>query len=116
MEFDPAEWRALAQSDPQEFERRRLALIEDLIASAPPDIQRRLRGTQFRVDMERGRASNPLSATLRISKLMWESFAELRTHLNDLAAGGAQPDQKGTLQASPQPAAAILPFRKPTTD
>lgn len=111
MEFDVSEWRALAESDPQEFERRRLALIEELIASAPPDIQRRLRGTQFRVDMERGRASNPLSATLRISKLMWESFSDLREQLNHLVAGADAPEE-----VQKAPSADILPFRKPATD
>lgn len=116
MEFDVTEWRALAQTDPEEFERRRMALIEELIASAPPDIQRRLRGTQFRVDMERQRASNPLSATLRISRMMWESFAEMREQLNKLAnseaAGGVEP-------AVPSPqrrAAEILPFRKSSAE
>lgn len=118
MEFDPAEWRALAQSDPQEFERRRLALIEDLISTAPPDIQRRLRGTQFRVDLERGRASNPLSATVRISRLMWESFGELRTQLNELAAGASRTSSTAMTPVPEQPAhaATVLPFRKPAAD
>lgn len=117
MELDVTELRALALSDPEEFERRRIALIEDVIASAPPDIQRRLRGTQFRVDMERQRASNPLSATLRISRLMWESFSELREQLNGLADATAE--GKAGEKAGEAPAqqaattAAIIPLRRP---
>ena len=108
MDFDVAELQRLAQTDPAEFERRRLLLVEELIASAPPDIQRRLRGTQFRVELERGRASNALSATVRISRLMWESFNELREQLNLLTTG--QPPK-------PAPASAdILPFRRPAAD
>lgn len=75
--FDPSkdfdEWQALAKSDPQEFEARRTQVIEDFIQSAPDDLQRRLRGLQFRVDMERRRAANPLSACMRISDMMWDA-------------------------------------------
>jgi Protein of unknown function (DUF3135) len=111
MDFDVAQWQELAKTDPEEFERRRIAMIEDLIATAPPDIQRRLRGTQFRVDMERQRASNPLSATVRISRLMWESFADLRENLNHLANGNSAPN---SVEAANVPnSAAIIPLRPP---
>ena len=105
MKFDVSEWQKLAQTDPEEFERRRVAHIEELIASTPPDIQRRLRGTQFKVDLARGRASNPLSATVRISRLMWESFSQLRERLNQLASQDLDPPP-----ASELPAAQIIPL------
>lgn len=102
-DFD--EWAALAKSDPEAFEERRRASIEAFIATVPEEHRQRVRGVQFRVDMERSRASNPLSATVRISKLMWESFGELREALNQAANGGgpAQP-------AEPRRSATVLPF------
>lgn len=111
MDFDHSEWQQLARTNPEEFERRRIALIEEVIASAPPDIQRRLRGLQFKVDAERGRASNPLSATIRISRMMWGSFAELREQLNQLSSGN---------YSAPTPAvkseAKIIPLKKPAME
>lgn len=111
MDFDHSEWQELARTNPEEFERRRLALIEDVIASAPPDIQRRLRGLQFKVDVERGRATNPLSATLRISRMMWESFADLREQLNQLSTGNYTAPRE-----SSRTDAKIIPLKKPAAD
>ncbi len=111
MDFDHSEWQELARTDPEEFERRRIALIDEVISSAPPDVQRRLRGLQFRVDMERSRAGNPLSATVRISRLMWESFSELREQLNQLASNNFS-----TLKQAKHPAAKIIPLRKPVAE
>lgn len=107
MDFDFSEWKELARNDPKEFERRRVAMIEGVIASAPQDVQRRLRGIQFQADMECKKASNPLSATIRLSRMMWESFAELREALNKLTSPGAgQPPP-----AQPRPASNIVPLR-----
>ena len=49
------ELKKLAQSDPEQLEKLRTELIEDTISSAPAQHQRRLRGLQFQVDMERRR-------------------------------------------------------------
>jgi len=87
-DFD--EWAALAKTDPEAFEQRRREAIEAYIAEAPAEHQQRLRGVQFRVDMERARASNPLSATIRISNLMWSAFGELRETLNNVVNGAAE--------------------------
>ena len=39
--------------------------------------RRRLKGLQFRVDLERRRAPTPLAATIRISEMMCRSLADL---------------------------------------
>lgn len=70
--FDFDAWMKLAQSDPQAFEERRKRVIEEAIAQAPEHMQVRLRALQWRIDMERNRASNPLSACIRLSGMMWE--------------------------------------------
>jgi hypothetical protein len=105
-DFD--EWAALAKSDPAAFEAKRRAAIEALIDSAPEQHRQRLRGLQFRVDMERQRASNPLSATIRISNMMWSAFGDLREALDQVVNGrpaGAEGSDTGPVQS-----AEVLPF------
>lgn len=103
QDFD--KWAALAKSDPEAFEQRRREAIEGYIASVPEEYQQRLRGVQFRVDMERARASNPLSATVRISNMMWSAFGELREALNQAANGEAPARQPAELRQ-----AQVIPF------
>jgi len=70
--FDFDEWTALAQFDPEAFEVRRKRMIETAIAQAPRHMQPRLHALQWRIDMERARASNALSACIRLSNMMWQ--------------------------------------------
>jgi hypothetical protein len=68
----------LARNDPQRLEALRSKLTGDVIDKARTEQQRkRLEGIQFRVDLERQRARNPLAATIRISEMMANSLAEL---------------------------------------
>ena len=69
LDFDSM--TAIAKEDPVEFERLRQMAIDEFIESAPPDRRERLRGLQWRIDQER-RNRTPLSACLRISKMMWD--------------------------------------------
>ncbi|HBF07931.1 MAG TPA: DUF3135 domain-containing protein [Gammaproteobacteria bacterium] len=73
----------LAKEDPEALERLRQEAIEDLISNAPEQHQRRLRGLQFQVDMERQRAKNPMDSCIKISRLMHDSFSKLRDTLNE---------------------------------
>lgn len=75
--FDFDQWKTLAETDPEAFERRRQALIDSYIDGAPQSKRQRLRGLQWRVDMERRRSSNPMQSFLRIYTMMWDSvYAE----------------------------------------
>jgi hypothetical protein len=68
----------LARNDPEGLEELRQSLTTSIIDAASNEAnRRRLRGLQFRVDMERERAKTPLAATIRISELMCQSMAEL---------------------------------------
>lgn len=73
IDFD--DWSELAARDPEAFERRRSQVIEEFIQQAPESKQHRLRCLQWRVDRTRERASNPVSACVRISQMMWDSLA-----------------------------------------
>ncbi|OHA79445.1 MAG: hypothetical protein A2747_03230 [Candidatus Yonathbacteria bacterium RIFCSPHIGHO2_01_FULL_44_41] len=64
----------LAKTDPERFEAEREAEIEKVILSANPERQQELRQLQWRIDMERRRAKNPIDAMVRLQKMMWRQF------------------------------------------
>lgn len=85
-DFDFDEWAKLAQDDPEGFESRRREVIQAIIVGAPAEQQARLRGLQFRIDMERSRSTTALSACIRLNRLMWDQFTRLRESLDELDA------------------------------
>jgi len=74
---------ALAKHNPVEFEALRIRLCNQLIDSAPEYLQKRLRGLQFTIDMERKRARSPMAACLKISSMMNDSLIELSEALSN---------------------------------
>jgi len=72
-DFDFDEWLHLAKSDPEAFEARRKQTIEARINLAPSDQQHRLRGLQWRVDMERKKYKDSLVSCQRVFSMMWNS-------------------------------------------
>jgi hypothetical protein len=78
--FDFDEWVVLAKTAPDEFEKRRRSVVENLISNS--DNIRRLRGLQCSIDLERIRARTPLKACLRLSTLMSDAFLDMNTALN----------------------------------
>lgn len=72
FEFD--EWAELARDNPELFEARRQAVIEEFIRKAAPAHRARLRGLQFRIDMERRRSRTPLGACIRLYQLTLDAF------------------------------------------
>lgn len=86
------DWQRLHEADPVAFEARRKEALESVIQSAPQELQPRLRGLQFRVDMERSRAGSDLAACLKAQSMMWDSLLKLRDALSELSEvqkGGA---------------------------
>jgi Protein of unknown function (DUF3135) len=109
--FNFDELAALAKNDPEAFEQRRQEMIDALFASIEarsddPQFIHRLRGLQFRIDMERRRSRTSMRALLRIYSMMWDSFIEL----NDLLQRISRP-----MAALPGPAAPhsaqVIPFQ-----
>lgn len=66
-------WAKLAESDPSAFEEKRRQMLEEFIARAPMHLHQRLQRLQWRIDQERGKCSNPLSACVRLYSMMWDS-------------------------------------------
>ncbi len=75
-DFDFSEWSELARNDPAAFEARRRATIEEMLERMPEARRDRLRRLQWKVDQVRRLADNPMSACLRISRMMWDSLLE----------------------------------------
>lgn len=89
--FDFEEWVLLAKADPRAFEAKREETIARLIAEASPRSQARLRGLQWKIDAERRRARNPLSACVRIFNQMWTSVYGERGLLDSLRSSEGDP-------------------------
>ncbi|MBA53628.1 MAG: hypothetical protein CMK89_04170 [Pseudomonadales bacterium] len=107
-EFDKL--REMAQRDPEALERLRVELCDRLIQEAPEKYRRKLRGLQFRVDMERRRAKSPMAACIAISGMMHDSFDRLRQTLNE-AAGNTAPGYLNTPSQEVEEGK-VLPFRR----
>lgn len=80
---DFEELMKLAKENPAELERIRQKACEDIIQKAPEKYQRKLRGLQFKIDMEREKSKNALASCVNLSKMMHHSFGRLRDALNE---------------------------------
>ena len=106
MAFDFDEWRRLAREEPQEFERRRAAAIDELMARAAPERQSRLRELQARIDQERREAATPLAAAMRLQAMLADQLAQLRLALGRLGTeNGPEPADE-----TPEKSGRVLPF------
>jgi len=66
-------WANLAKADPERFERERTSVIKEAIAQAPEGKRHGLEQLQWRIDAVRAGASGPLSACIRLNKMMMGS-------------------------------------------
>ncbi|HEB55511.1 MAG TPA: DUF3135 domain-containing protein [Gammaproteobacteria bacterium] len=83
IDFD--HWSEIARTDPEAFEAMRREIIRACIDSAPQDRQQRMRGLQWQIDCLRAQSKNPLSACLKISRMMWDTLQQLGDVSRDLA-------------------------------
>jgi len=72
-DFNFNEWSNLANTDPEEFERRRQQAIEETILAMPKAKQQRIRGLQWRIDQERKLSKSPIAACIKLSGMMWDT-------------------------------------------
>jgi hypothetical protein len=80
------ELKRLAKEDPEALEAIRQQHVEYIISNAPASEQARLKGLQFQIDAQRQiHHHSPMGSCMKISKMMHESFAELRGWLNQIA-------------------------------
>ena len=105
----------LAQQDPQALEALRQQVCQQLIASARPADQRKLKGLQFKIDMERRRAKSQTIVCTQLYDRMNSSFAQLKALLSHTQAmlphqSSAQPAPAPTAESTTQHSAHIIPF------
>ncbi len=84
--FDFKEWADLYQADPEAFDARREAVLQNFVDNANPESRHSLEQTLFRIKMIRQRSKSPLQSAIESSKLMWESFGKLREEVQRLEA------------------------------
>lgn len=73
----------LYQTDPEKFEELRSLEIKKVIDAASERNKKRLQGLQFQIDAKRKiHKDSPMGSCIAISKMMQESFGNLRFHLN----------------------------------
>jgi hypothetical protein len=103
VDFDS--WSELAKSDPEAFEARRAEVIEQIIQGMPAHKQQRMRCLQWRIDQVRAQAGNPLSACIKLSKMMWDSLA---------GPGGLREalERLGNRNFEPAPKAGVVDFER----
>lgn len=102
------ELRDMAQNNPEQLERLRVALCDQLIQEAPSEYRRKLRGLQFQIDMERRRAKTPMAACIAISGMMHESFDRLREALSS----AERPIATKRSQSNAAEQGKVLPFQR----
>ncbi len=101
--FDFKTWSELANNDPEGFEARRAHAIEEVIRSAPPRIQARLRRLQWKLDQVRHTSATPMAACIRMNHMMWDRVTGPGGLLETLIEGRHTPP--------PRTNAKVLQFR-----
>lgn len=91
--IDYDEWAKLFKENPEEFERRRKEEIDKVISAVcPAELQHRLRQLQWKIDMERDAAANPMAALVKIQEMMWDSFLKMNGKLQEFAGKESPPE------------------------
>ena len=93
---------ALAKNDPAALDRIRKEASETIINGARQDIQQRLRGLQFQIDMEIRRSKSPLDGCIRISRMMHDSLSHFRQTIQQCL--GEEPVLSELKEEKPEPA------------
>ena len=119
-EFDFDHWAALARDDPERFEALRRDCVDEIIQQSAPRHRQRMRGIQFRIDMERRRSSTPMGACVRIQSLMWDSvlgpdgfYERLLGFVGHRQSAGHTTTVAPKTAAASSPCAKIIPFPAP---
>ncbi|MBS4097186.1 MAG: DUF3135 domain-containing protein [Sulfuricella sp.] len=107
--FDFDAWVKLARSDPAAFDRRRQEYLEGIIEKSRGD-KARLRGMQWRIDMERRKDGTPLKTCLWISEMMWDSFHDLDTELHRIGQDHSAPAERANPPGAAGNSARVFSF------
>lgn len=110
--IDFEQLQKLAKENPDKLEQLRIQWCEQIIHDAPSEYRRKLRGLQFRIDMERRKAKSPMAACISLSGMMHDSFDKLRYALNEATGVGDRNTLFNEEIQSSAKEAKVLPFRR----
>ena len=102
IDFD--QWAALAQKDPDAFEKCREQLLSIALNRISPTRRHKFECLQWRIDHIRHKTKTPLFACIKISQLMWTSVDELQRSYTTLSGNVSTLTKK-------QKSATVIPFR-----
>ncbi|OGT21961.1 MAG: hypothetical protein A2V90_06335 [Gammaproteobacteria bacterium RBG_16_57_12] len=108
VELDLEGLAALAKDDEAAFEAQRNLILQDYLQSLPEERRVRLERLQWRIDMERSLAPNPMAACVKLSRMMWDSVVG-DDGLLPAISGLQQP--LAVLPRKAAQSARIIPFR-----
>lgn len=112
-EFDFDYWCKLAKENPDVFETVRKQEIEKHIATLGDSrTQERLSKLQWRIEMERARAKNPMDAAIRIYDMMWETVGKNFELIQELVEIVEPGNVQTKSIADKRPQAKVLQFSK----
>lgn len=97
-------WKDLNEKSPAEFEAKRAELMEAFIESSDESHKELGQRMLFQIDARRANKKTPMKNCIEISKMMWNSFHDLRDTLN----GHASAEEK---EKNKQRPADILEFK-----
>ena len=83
MDFSFDECMKLAIEDPEAFENYRLEVLKKIMDRARPECQQRMKGIQFRVDMEKRKSRTPMATCIKLNEMMLDFlYDELESSVN----------------------------------
>lgn len=82
-EFNFDEWANLYKNHPEEFERNRTKVLDDLIQNAPVHCRNDLRLLQMECDVYHN-TMTPLAGTVAMTKLMAENMNKMKSAYTEL--------------------------------
>ncbi len=82
--FNFDEWKELNERDPELFNAKRDAWVEDFISSAPIEYQNNLNKLMTKIDHVKSKTDDPMESCVYMSGMMMKSVGDLRYFLNDL--------------------------------
>lgn len=92
--------------DPEQFEQRRKALIEETIQTFPEDFQKRAQGLQFTIEARLQAYHDPIMRMNKMVEIFWEHFASFQEVVNN-------PEKVMRERQNARQEATILPFQRP---
>ncbi|MCI0652986.1 MAG: DUF3135 domain-containing protein [Methylococcaceae bacterium] len=105
--FDFDYWKQLAKKDPVKFEHDRQDAINDIIETCPVYLRKRLRGLQWRIDLEIRRSKNAMDSCLRLNRMMMDSVCACDGLIHSVRSLTG-PDHKSYSVTE----AVVIPFRR----